>query len=222
MFDFNKKKISVSILLITLALIFFISKVKIKVEIPTAFDDTIDKNPTEFIEMDVVKLFGCSINYNNTLFVLVLIIIAAILLFVFSDDNQISEKVKSFKEKIKKWDIKLFAISILVLIIILIIGKSCSNNSKSANSDAVQDTLAAPEEFAVDCVAVAPVDEVNPVENSYKDINYDTISNTKNSTGISRFSEIKQQQANMDEGVASGFSTGEGLSFEELRRARGE
>lgn len=75
MFDFNKKKISLSILLIVLAIISFISKVKIKVYIPTAFDDTIDKNPTEFIEMDVVDLFGCTFNYINTLFFLLLFII---------------------------------------------------------------------------------------------------------------------------------------------------
>jgi preprotein translocase subunit SecG len=100
MFDFNKKKISLSILLIALALIFFISKVKTKLEIPTAFDDTIDKNPTEWLVMDVVDLFDCTINYNNTLFVLLIIVIIAILLFVFTDDTQISDKTKSIKFKL--------------------------------------------------------------------------------------------------------------------------
>jgi hypothetical protein len=206
MFDFNKKKISLSIFLITLALISFISKVKIKVYIPTAFDDTIDKNPTEIIEMDIVELFGCSINYNNTLFALLLFIIMAILLFVFTDDTQISEKTKSFKQKVLKWNIKLIAISILIFILVMIIGKSCSNNSKSINSKAMQDSLTVTEEFAVDCVAVAPVEVAYPLETSDDELIRDQISNAKNknSKGMSRFSQIQKQQAQTDEGISAG------------------
>jgi hypothetical protein len=206
MFDFNKKKISLSIFLITLALISFISKVKIKVYIPTAFDDTIDKHPTEIIEMDIVELFGCSINYNNTLFALLLFIIMAILLFVFTDDTQISEKTKSFKQKVLKWNIKLIAISILIFILVMIIGKSCSNNSKSINSKAMQDSLTVTEEFAVDCVAVAPVEVAYPLETSDDELIRDQISNAKNknSKGMSRFSQIQKQQAQTDEGISAG------------------
>jgi hypothetical protein len=214
MFDLNKKRISVSILLITLTLISFISKVKTKVEVPTAFDDTILKNPTEWSVMDVVDLFGCTINYNNTLFVLLLIIIMAILLFVFTDDTQISEKVKNLKEKVKKWDIKLIAISILVLIIILIIGKSCNNNSKSDYSKAMQDTLAVPDtlalpdEIAVDCVAVAPVEDTYPVEASYDELINDSISDAENkkSKGMSAFGKAKQELQQGDEGINASFS----------------
>jgi hypothetical protein len=208
MFDLNKKRISVSILLITLTLISFISKVKTKVEVPTAFDDTILKNPTEWSVMDVVDLFGCTINYNNTLFVLLLIIIMAILLFVFTDDTQISEKVKNLKEKVKKWDIKLIAISILVLIIILITGKSCNNNSKSDNSKAMQDTLALPDEIAVDCVAVAPVEDTYPVEASYDELINDSISDAENkkSKGMSAFGKAKQELQQGDEGINASFS----------------
>lgn len=202
MFDFNKKKISLSILLITLALISFITKVKIKVEIPIAFDDTIFKNPTDWLVMDVVDLFGCTFNYNNTLFVLLLFVILAILLFVFTDDTQISEKVKSFKEKVKKWDFKLIVISILLLIIILIIGKSCNNNPKSDNSKVIQDTLAVPDEIAVDCVAVAPV------EASYNELIKDSISDAENkkSKGMSAFGKAKQELQQGDEGINAGFS----------------
>ena len=189
-------------MLITLALISFITKVKIKVEIPIAFDDTIFKNPTDWLVMDVVDLFGCTFNYNNTLFVLLLFVILAILLFVFTDDTQISEKVKSFKEKVKKWDFKLIVISILLLIIILIIGKSCNNNPKSDNSKVIQDTLAVPDEIAVDCVAVAPV------EASYNELIKDSISDAENkkSKGMSAFGKAKQELQQGDEGINAGFS----------------
>lgn len=206
MFDFNKKKISLSILLITLALISFISKVKINGRIPIAFDDTLDKNPTEWAVMDVVELFGCTFNYINTLFVLLLFIIMSILLFIFSDDSQISQKLNSYKVKVVKWDIKLIAISIFVFILVLIIGKSCSNNSKSVNSKAMQDSLTVTEEFAVDCVAVAPVEVAYPLETSDDELIRDQISNTenKNSKGMSRFSQIQKQQAQTDEGISAG------------------
>lgn len=199
MFDFNKKKISLSIFLITLVLISFISKVKIQVEIPVEFEDTTNV-------MDVVDLFGCTFNYINTLFFLLLFIIMSILLFIFSDDVQISKKGKSLKEKVLKWDIKLMAISILVLIIILIIGKSCNNNSKSDNSKAMQDTLALPDEIAVDCVAVAPVEDTCLVEASYDELINDSISDAENkkSKGMSRFSQIQKQQAQTDEGISAG------------------
>lgn len=221
MFDFNKKKISLSILLITLALISFISKIKIKGEVPIAFDDTIDKNPTEWAEMDIIDLFGCTLNFNNTLFLLVLLIIMAILLFVFTDDTQINEKVKSFKEKVLKWDIKLIIISTLILACILILGKSCRNNSKSDISKAIQDTLTVSSEFAVDCVAVAPVEVAYPVKTSYDDLIRDSISNAekKNNKVMSRFGQIAKEQAETDEGITAGAgsSSGQGLSFEELR-----
>ena len=222
MFDFNKKKISLSILLITLTIISFISKVKIKVEIPTAFDDTLDKNPTEWaVIMDVVEIFGCSFDYNNTLFVLLLFVIMSILLFIFTDDTQISEKAKSFKEKVLKWDIKLITISTLIFACILLLGKSCSNNSKSDNSKAIQDTLTVSSQFAVDCVAVAPVVVAYPVETSYDDLIKDSISNAenKNSKGISAFAKAKQEIQQTDEGITAGAGSesGVGLSFEELR-----
>lgn len=215
MFDFNKKKISLSILLITLVLISFISKVKIQVEIPVEFEDTTNV-------MDVVDLFGCTFNYINTLFFLLLFIIMSILLFIFSDDVQISKKGKSLKEKVLKWDIKLMAISILVLIIILIIGKSCNNNSKSNNSRAMQDTLAVPDEIAVDSVAAAPIEETYHSEDTYDDYKYDSMNNAKkdNNKGMSAFSRIKKEQAQGDQAINS--NTGEGLSFEELRSAGGE
>ncbi len=217
MFDFNKKKISLSIFLITLALISFISKVKTKVEIPTAFD--VYLGPTEWEEIIAINLFGGIYSYNDTLFVLMLIIMMSILLFIFSDDTQISEKTKSFKQKVLKWDIKLIAISILVFILVLIIGKSCSNNSKSVNSKAMQDSLTVTEEFAMDCVAVAPVEVAYPLETSDDELIRDQISNTKNknSKGMSRFGQAVKEVEGMDEGVASGFSSGQGLSFEELR-----
>ena len=201
MFDFNKKKISLSIFLITLVLISFISKVKIQVEIPVEFEDTTNV-------MDVVDLFGCTFNYINTLFFLLLFIIMSILLFIFSDDVQISKKGKSLKEKVLKWDIKLMAISILVLIIILIIGKSCNNNSKSDNSKAMQDTLALPDEIAVDCVAVAPVEDTYPVEASYDKLINDSISDAENkkSKGMSAFGKAKQELQQGDEGINASFS----------------
>ncbi len=201
MFDFNKKKISLSIFLITLVLISFISKVKIQVEIPVEFEDTTNL-------MDVVDLFGCTFNYINTLFFLLLFIIMSILLFIFSDDVQISKKGKSLKEKVLKWDIKLMAISILVLIIILIIGKSCNNNSKSDNSKAMQDTLALPDEIAVDCVAVAPVEDTCLVEASYDELINDSISDAENkkSKGMSAFGKAKQELQQGDEGINASFS----------------
>lgn len=201
MFDFNKKKISLSIFLITLVLISFISKVKIQVEIPVEFEDTTNV-------MDVVDLFGCTFNYINTLFFLLLFIIMSILLFIFSDDVQISKKGKSLKEKVLKWDIKLMAISILVLIIILIIGKSCNNNSKSDNSKDMQDTLALPDEIAVDCVTVAPVEDTCLVEASYDELINDSISDAENkkSKGMSAFGKAKQELQQGDEGINASFS----------------
>jgi hypothetical protein len=206
MFDFNKKKISLSIFIIILTLISFISKVKTKVEIPTAFD--VYLGPIEWEEIIAINLFGGIYSYNDTLFVLMLLIMISILLFIFSDDTQIIKKAKSFKQKVKKWDIKLIAISILVLIIILIIGKSCNNNSKSDNSKAMQDTLAVPDEIAVDCVAVAPVEDTYPVEASYDELINDSISDAENkkSKGMSAFGKAKQELQQGDEGINASFS----------------
>jgi hypothetical protein len=206
MFDINKKKISLSIFIIILTLISFISKVKTKVEIPTAFD--VYLGPIEWEEIIAINLFGGIYSYNDTLFVLMLLIMISILLFIFSDDTQIIKKAKSFKQKVKKWDIKLIAISILVLIIILIIGKSCNNNSKSDNSKAMQDTLAVPDEIAVDCVAVAPVEDTYPVEASYDELINDSISDAENkkSKGMSAFGKAKQELQQGDEGINASFS----------------
>ena len=132
MFDFNKKKISLSILLITLALITFISKVKVKVEIPIAFDDTIDKAPTECKEMNAFELFGGVYSYNKTLFVLTLFIIISILLFVFTDDSLIRKKVGSLKNIIFKRNVILILITTVVVLVIV---KSCGNNSHSNTNE---------------------------------------------------------------------------------------
>lgn len=144
MFDYNKKKISLSILLITMILISFISKIKINREIPTAFDDTIFKNPTEWARVNVIELFGCDFDYNNTLFALLLFVIMSILLFIFTDDILIREKIKGFKINVLKWDIKLLTISALVFACILILGKSCKNNLKEASSIAIEDASFTP------------------------------------------------------------------------------
>ena len=221
MFDFNKKKISLSILLITLALISFISKVKIKVEIPTAFDDTIFKNPTEWAVMDVVELFGCTLNYINTLFVLLLFIIMSILLFIFSNDSQISQKLNNYKVKVLKCDIKLITISTLVLASMLILGKSCKNNLKEATPAAIEEAPVSP----YDTVAVAPAAEL---ENSLteEEINDSTFlnetnnqKNKKDKNIPTRFGQIAKEQSETDEGITAGAgsSSGQGLSFEELR-----
>jgi hypothetical protein len=158
MFDFNKKKISLSILLITLALISFISKIKIKGEIPIAFDDTINKNPTEWAVMNFFEVFGCAFDYNNTFFVLMLFIIMSILLFIFSDDMQISKRVKSIKILVLKWDIKLIIISTLVFVFILILGKSCGNNVKRVTPKANEEIPVAPDTIAA-ALAVPPINE---------------------------------------------------------------
>lgn len=220
MFDFNKKKISLSILLITLALISFISKVKIKVEIPTAFDDTIFKNPTEWVVMDVVELFGSAFNYNNTLFILLLFVIMSILLFIFSDDMQISKKLNSFKAKVIKWDIKLIIISILVLVVILVLGKSCRNNTKEATPKAIEEAPVAPNDTVV-APAAEPLDSLTEEEiNDSISLNETSNQKNKKSKNIpSRFAEILKEQAETDEGITAGAgsSSGQGLSFEELR-----
>lgn len=221
MFDFNKKKISLSILLITLALISFISKVKIKVEIPIAFDDTILKEPIEWEEITAFKLFGCLYSYNNTLFVLILFVIMSILLFIFSDDSQISQKINSFKAKVIKWDIKLIIISILILVVILVLGKSCRSNSKEAIPKAIEEAPVSP----YDTVAAAPAAEL---ENSLteEEINDSTILNETNNQKNKKdkniptaFGKAIQEVQQTEEGLASGAgsSSGQGLSFEELR-----
>jgi len=205
MLELNKKKISISILLITLALISFISKVKIKVEIPTAFDDSPDKNPTEWSVMDVVELFGCTFNYNNTLFVLLLFVIMSILLFIFADDIQISQKINSYKAIVIKWDIKLIVISILVLAFILILGKSCSNNIKAVTPpNSIEEVPVVP---YYDTVAVAPA--AQPVESLTEEEINDSISqnetkslnNNKDSKEPSAFSIIKKQQEQADPSI---------------------
>jgi hypothetical protein len=221
MFDFNKKKISLSILLITLAIISFISKVKIKVEIPTAFDETVDKNPTEWSVMDVVNLFGCTFNYNNTLFVLLLFVIMSILLFIFSDDMQLSKNLNSLKAKVIKWDIKLIIISILFLVVILVLGKSCRNNTKEATPKAIEEAPVTP----YDTVAAAPAAE--SVDSVTEEEIIDSISLNENSKpkkikdnkALTAFGKATKEVQQTEEGLASGAgaSSGEGLSFEELR-----
>ena len=197
MLELNKKKVSISILLITLALISFISKVKIKVEIPTAFDNY--KNPTEWSVIDVVELFGCTFNYNNTLFVLLLFVIMSILLFIFADDIQISQKINSYKAIVIKWDIKLITISILVFIVILVLGKSCSN-TKEAKPKAIEEASVA----SYDTVAVAPAAESveSIIEEEINDsINLNETINKMDKNIPSRFSEIIKEQAEADPAI---------------------
>lgn len=205
MFDFNKKKISLSILLITLVLITFISKLKIKVGIPIAYDNTIDKNPTEWKEMNAFELFGGVYSYNNTLFVLSLFIIFSILLFVFTDDSLIRKKVSSLKKIIFKRNVLLILVTIVVVLVIV---KSCGNNlysnTNGRNEEAlaidsskyttqINDSIAAP---AAPSEPQKNNDTIYPIET-----NNQKISN-KNQK-LTRFQEIKQEEANKDQGISS-------------------
>jgi hypothetical protein len=206
MFDFNKKKISLSILLITLVLITFISKLKIKVEIPIAFDDTIDKNPTEWKEMNAFELFGGVYSYNNTLFALSLFIIISILLFVFTDDSLIRKKVSSLKKIIFKRNVILILITTVVVLVIV---KSCGNNLHSntneTNEEAkaitdssnyttqINDTIAAP---AAPSEPQITNDTIYPIETN----NQNTSNKNKK---LTRFQQIKQEQATRDKSIGS-------------------
>lgn len=205
MFDFNKKKISLSILLITLVLITFISKLKIKLEIPIAYDDTIDKNPTEWKEMNAFELFGGVYSYNNTLFVLSLFIIFSILLFVFTDDSFIRKKVSSLKKIIFKRNVLLILVTIVVVLVIV---KSCGNslhsNTNGTNEDAiaidssnyttqVNDFIAAP---AAPSEPQKTNDTIYPIETNNQNI-------SNRNQKLTRFQQIKQEQAKFDQDISS-------------------
>ncbi len=205
MFDFNKKKISLSILLISLALISFISKAKIKVELPIAFDNTLNQEPTDWEEIYVFKLFNNVYSYNNTLFILSLFIIISILLFVFTDDLQIRKKMESLKKLIFQKNVILIAVTIVVVLIIV---RSCenyldktttlSNEKTKVITDSLDyttqlnDTLAAP---AAPAIPPKIYDSINIVNHNYP----------KNSNGkhkLSRFQEIKKEQAESDPAIS--------------------
>jgi len=74
--NYNNKKIATSLILISVSLILLLTLIKQDVR-------------RYYKPVQIFRLFGEEYSYNNTLFALFLIIIASILLFIYSDDNQI-------------------------------------------------------------------------------------------------------------------------------------
>lgn len=74
--NYNNKKTATSLILISVSLIILLTLIKQDVR-------------RYYKPVQIFRLFGEEYSYNNTLFALFLIIIASILLFIYSDDNQI-------------------------------------------------------------------------------------------------------------------------------------
>jgi hypothetical protein len=182
---------------------------KIKVEIPIAFDDTIDKNPTEWKEMNAFELFGGVYSYNNTLFALSLFIIISILLFVFTDDSLIRKKVSSLKKIVFKRNVILILITtVVVLVIVKSCGKNLLSNTNGANEEVkaidssnyatqIKDTtLALPAAPAAPSEPQISNDTIYPIETN----NQNTSNKNKK---LTRFQQIKQEQATRDKSIGS-------------------
>lgn len=85
----NNKKISTSLLLISVSLIILLTLIKQDVR-------------RYYKPVQIYKLFGEEYSYNNSLFALFVIIIASILLFVYTDDNKLKVVWMSFVDVLKK------------------------------------------------------------------------------------------------------------------------
>jgi uncharacterized membrane protein YhaH (DUF805 family) len=84
----NNKKIATSLILISVSLIILLTLIK---------QDIRKYNKP----VKVFRLFGEEYSYNNTLFALFLIIIASILLYIYTDDNKLKEIFKYYVDLIK-------------------------------------------------------------------------------------------------------------------------
>lgn len=87
--NYNNKKISTSLLLISISLIIFLTFIK-------------QDAHRHGEEVQIFKLFEKEYNYNNSLFYLFVIIIASILLFVYNDDNKLKAVLRSSVDILKK------------------------------------------------------------------------------------------------------------------------
>ena len=137
MFDLNKKKIPITLFLISLVLIIFISKIKFVTDMVISSNDI----ETIYEKIAVFRLFGNFYSYDNTLFMFILLIIISIILIIFIDD----ESIKSTFAKIKKVIIygnttKVVVVFITIFCAILLLSKSCKRNFFKLNKDS-NDTI---------------------------------------------------------------------------------
>lgn len=86
--NYNNKKIATSLILISISLIILLTLIKQDVR-------------RYYKPVQIFRLFGEEYSYNNTLFALFLIIIASILLFIYTDDNKLKEISKYYIDLIK-------------------------------------------------------------------------------------------------------------------------
>lgn len=86
--NYNNKKTATSLILISVSLIILLTLIKQDVR-------------RYYKPVQIFRLFGEEYSYNNTLFALFLIIIASILLFLYTDDNKLKEMSKYYVDLIK-------------------------------------------------------------------------------------------------------------------------
>jgi hypothetical protein len=173
--DLKNKKISLSVLLISIVLIIFISILKEKRRFPIYNYGMYSGYKVE----NVIRFLGIQLNYNNTLFFLFIAVIFSILALIFLDVNFINKKtdelkrrfssLKAYKQKIRnliKKPISIIMICMVALIIILLfVGKN--NKPKNAvltetNIEAI-DTVAE----ASDVISKEQVDSTIAIEISH-------------------------------------------------------
>jgi hypothetical protein len=177
MINIKNKKISLSVLLISIVLIIFISILKEKRRFPIYPYGRYDGYKIE----NVIRFLDIQLSYNNTLFFLFIAVILSILTLIFLDDIIIKNKtgafyrrfstIKIFKQKISnllKKSINRIIIGVVALIIILVLIGNCNKPKNTilteTNIEAI-DTVA----LANDVISKEQVDstiaiEISPIE----------------------------------------------------------
>ncbi len=177
MINIKNKKISLSVLLISIVLIIFISILKEKRRFPIYAYGRYDGYKVE----NVIRFLDIQLSYNNTLFFLFIAVILSILTLIFLDDTIIKNKtgafyrrfstIKIYKQKISnllKKSINRIIIGVVALIIILVLIGNCNKPKNTilteTNIEAI-DTVA----LASDIISKEQVDstiaiEISPIE----------------------------------------------------------
>lgn len=142
MINFEKKKIAISLLLVSVVLIIFITILKERLMVPIEINP--DGSVVSYREENAFELFGIVLSYNNSLFTLIISVIFSILALIFLDDDTF--KIRSKKlwnsltiSNLSKHFVKTILIIMTMVIFILILLEKCNNNKTTVSPETYED-----------------------------------------------------------------------------------
>jgi hypothetical protein len=221
--DLKNKKISLSLLLISIVLIIFFSIIQEKKKVYSINEYGI----SVFKRQRVVEFLDIAFSFNNSLFYLFIAVIIFTISLIYINDEIIT---KTFKTVIKKfcafelsslWNafLKKIIISMIVIISILLFIGKC-NRSKNINSDEnneeIMDTIAVIDSTAVSSSAKnnESIDSTN-TENIIDSFSEATIQAAADRTAIGK--AMKGSTLEFEGDIAT-----QGLSTDQINRTGGE